>query len=246
MENAHICKAARLIKASRHCIALTGAGISVESGIPDFRGKNGLWTKYNPDEYVHIDGFNRHPEKIWEMMFDLLALTGRSKPNPAHYALAELERADILKCLITQNIDNLHSVAGSTRLVEFHGNTRMLECQKCRQKFAITDFELTRPPLCPACGVILKPDFVFFGEMISPGALIASEHHAELADVVLVIGTSAVVYPAAAIPAAAKAHGAAVIECNLSETELTDRVTDIFIGGKAGETMPVLLAEVFA
>lgn len=247
MDNARISEAAGIIKKSQHCIALTGAGISVESGIPDFRGKNGLWTKYNPEEYVHIDGFNRHPEKIWDMMSDLLSLTHDAVPNPAHTALAGLERAGVLKCLITQNIDNLHQDAGSQGVVEFHGNTRDVQCLKCKKKYPLDSFERNHtPPVCPVCGVILKPDFVFFGEMIPHDALVRSEHHAECADVVIVVGTSAVVYPAAAIPSTAKAHGAVIIEINLEPTDLTDRTTDIFLGGKAGDILPAVAAQVLA
>lgn len=235
-------KAADIIRQSQYLIALTGAGISVESGIPDFRSAGGLWEKYDPAVYAHIDSFKRNPEMIWEMLFEMIDLTKNARPNPAHLALAELEKKNILKALITQNIDNLHQEAGSINVIEFHGNARRLECLVCHHEEAVglTDFG-GKPPKCPQCGQIMKPQVVFFGEMIPPDALMESQMLANSADTILVVGTSAVVYPASSIPYIAKQNRAKVIEMNLEQTALTGSITDVFIQGKVGETLPKLL-----
>lgn len=238
-------EAAGIIISSKNLIALTGAGISVESGIPDFRSAGGLWEKYDPMEYAHIDSFRRNPVKIWDMIFDLVALTRNAKPNPAHIALAELERMDYLKAIITQNIDNLHQAAGSGNVIEFHGNASRLECLHCGAEYGADEFEATgKPPACGKCNEILKPSVIFFGEMIPQRALVDSQLYAEGADAVLVIGTSAVVYPASNIPYIAKQRGAKVIEMNLEETGLTGSITDVFIQGSVGSTLPRLVDRV--
>jgi NAD-dependent deacetylase len=240
-------RAAGIIRDSRHCIALTGAGISVESGIPDFRSACGLWQKYDPMEYAHIDNFRRYPEKIWKMVFELIDLTASAKPNPAHEALARLEERNILKSIVTQNIDNLHQAAGSRNVIEFHGNAHLLDCLGCGAGYRADEFTMNgTPPRCRECGKVLKPGVVFFGEMIPQQALQESEREARAADAVLVIGTSAVVYPASSIPFAAKQHGAKVIEMNVESTGLTNSITDIFIRGRAGSMLPRLLEHVFS
>ncbi|TAL33011.1 MAG: NAD-dependent deacylase [Spirochaetes bacterium] len=240
-------QAAEIIKHSRHCIALTGAGISVESGIPDFRGACGLWQKYDPMEYAHIDNFRRDPDKIWRMLYELMALTSGARPNPAHVALATLERNNLLKSIITQNIDNLHQSAGSRNVIEFHGNAHLLDCIWCGASYSADEFTLNgNPPRCHSCGKVLKPSVVFFGEMIPAQALRDSETQSRAADVVLVIGTSAVVYPASSIPFSAKQRGAKVIEINLESTGLTNSITDVFIQGMAGTTLPALVEQVLS
>ena len=166
-------KAADIIKKSKNLIALTGAGHSVESGIPDFRGKDGLWTKYDPMVYAHIDMFRLHPEKSWEMLAGMLELTGTAKPNAAHFALARLEELGFLKAVITQNVDNLHQEAGSKKVIEFHGNDKHLECLDCGRIYDTSEFQITKktPPVCKKCTSILKPTVVFFGENIPVKAL---------------------------------------------------------------------------
>jgi len=235
--------AADIIRRSKNMIALTGAGVSVESGIPDFRSAGGLWDKYDPSIYATIHSFNSMPERVWDMIFEMIELTTTAKPNPAHYALAELESMGLLKALITQNIDNLHQEAGSSNVIEFHGNSSRLECLRCGNEYDASEFDLTGMtiPRCGGCGTILKPSVIFFGEMIPHDALHSSSMYAAKADVVLVAGTSAVVYPAAAIPQQAKMNGAKIIEFNIEETELTHRGTDIFIHGSAGSTLPQLV-----
>lgn len=236
-------KAAEVIKKSKNMIALTGAGISVESGIPDFRSSGGLWDKYNPAIYASISTFNTNPEKIWEMIFELMEMTQTAKPNAGHIALAELEKMGFLKAVITQNIDNLHQAGGSKNVIEYHGNANSLECLKCGRKFSPETFDLAgkKIPKCSNCEKILKPAVVFFGEMIPQDALYESQRYAEEADVVLVVGTSAIVYPAAGIPAVAKRNGAKIIEFNLEETGLTHSGTDVFVQGPAGTTLPALV-----
>ncbi len=241
--NDEIKRAADIIRESRNLISLTGAGISTESGIPDFRSAGGLWEKYDPAIYASIETFYRNPEKTWEMIFDMIELTTSARPNPGHMALARLEEMGFLKAIITQNIDNLHQEAGSTVVIEYHGNASRLECLTCGTDFPVADFPVAekKPPRCGTCGKILKPSVVFFGEMIPHHAMHESQRLADEADAVLVVGTSAVVYPAAGIPITAKRNGAAIIECNIAGTEFTRSITDVFIRGKAGETLPKLL-----
>ncbi len=235
-------RAADIIKNAKHCIALTGAGVSVESGIPDFRSACGLWQKYDPMEYAHIDAFRRDPEKIWNMIFEMMDLTVNARPNPAHLALAKLEEMGLLVSIITQNIDNLHQMAGSKNVVEFHGNTSVLECLACGARFKAGEFKVkNKPPRCKACKAILKPSVIFFGEAIPTQALYESERLAGLADAILVVGTSAVVHPASSIPYIVKSNGAGVIEVNMESTGLTGSITDVFLKGRAGAVMPKLL-----
>ena len=229
------------LKKSKFAIALTGAGISVESGIPAFRGAQGLWDKYDPSEYATIDAFMRDPLKVWNMLKELYEITLKAEPNPAHKALAELERLGKLKAIITQNVDSLHQKAGSRKVIEFHGTGETLTCILCGAKYRIEEINLEKtPPFCE-CGGILKPDVVFFGEPIPLHALKEAFELSEKCDLLFVIGTSAQVYPAADIPRVAKKSGAKVVEINLEPTPLTNIVSDIFLEGKAGETLPLVL-----
>lgn len=232
-------KAAGLIRRGKCVIASTGAGMSVESGIPDFRSAGGIWEKYPPEEYATIDAFMATPGKVWRLWNELGAQFAGCKPHAGHRALAELEHAGRLTAVITQNVDNLHQEAGSRRVIEYHGNSRRLVCLECR---ADSPFEpaAERPdvPRC-ACGGLLKPDVVMFGEMIPQRAMLQAEAYARSADVVLTVGTSAQVYPAAELPLTAKRNGAVLIELNVNETDFTP-FTDVFLEGPAGETLPEL------
>jgi NAD-dependent deacetylase len=245
--NDELTRAVDTIRKGKHVIALTGAGISTESGIPDFRSAGGLWEKYNPAEYATIDAFRTDPDKVWRMLFDMVDITVNARSNPGHIALAELEKMNILRCIITQNIDNLHQEAGSVNVIEYHGNVSRLECLRCGTIYEKREFDTEKlikeriPPLCRKCSVILKPAVILFGEMIPEEATERSLEAARKADVVLVIGTSAVVYPAANIPLIAKQNRAAIIEFNTETTGLTDYATDIFIHGMAGRTLPELV-----
>ena len=239
MENKLIDRLSRDLLASGKTIALTGAGVSVESGIPDFRSAGGLWSRYDPAEYAHIDGFRRDPVKVWNMLREIIAVIKAAAPNPGHRALAELEEMGYLSSIITQNVDGLHQEAGSKNVIEFHGSNRFLVCPQCGFREETEHFDTTHVvPRCPACGAVLKPDVVFFGEDIPSDAMARAFDEADRADLVLVIGTSAVVYPASGIPSTARRHGAKVVEINLEETDLTHHTTDYFIKGAFGETLP--------
>lgn len=234
-------KAAEILKSSNHTIAFTGAGISVESGIPPFRGKAGLWDKYDP-KLLDIGYYMKNPSLCWisirEMFYDFFA---DAKPNKAHLVLAQMEKAGLLKAVITQNIDNLHQEAGSKTVYEFHGNSKKLVCLKCYREYSAGDFDFKIiPPLCKNDGEILKPDFVFFGEGIPPGAYSASFRNAEICDVCIVIGSTGEVVPASYVPGTAKSHGATIIEVNTESSNFTHAVTDIFLQGSAGEVMEKL------
>lgn len=245
MDHQLIERAARDILKSKKTIAFTGAGISVESGIPDFRSAGGLWEKYNPEEYAHIEAFYANPEKVWLMLKDMFTLVMTAKPNPAHLGLAELERMGLLSTVITQNVDGLHQAAGSKNVVEFHGSHRTLSCLKCATITDGTSLTIADlPARCPHCSSLLKPDVVFFGEPIPPKAQAYSFRESRSCDAVLVIGTSAVVYPAASIPIMAKEEGATVIEINMESTPLTGQISDYLICGSAGKIIPAIVEEV--
>ncbi len=232
-----ITKAAELIRGASHVTAFTGAGVSVESGIPPFRGAEGLWSRYDP-QCLDIEYFHAHPAEAWRVIREIFYdFFGRARPNPAHLVLAELEQRGMLRAVITQNIDNLHQEAGSRRVYEFHGNSQVLRCLTCASQVPARKVDITQlPPRC-ACGGIYKPDFVFFGEMIPEAARHASFREAELADVFLVIGSTGEVMPANMLPPTAKQNGSVIIEINTEPSLYTDRITDIFLQGKAGEIM---------
>ena len=234
-------QAAQAIAQGRHVIAVTGAGISVESGIPDFRSPGGIWDTYPPEDYATIDAFLAAPDRVWQLWYDLGAMLGDVRPNPGHHALTELQAMGRLEAIITQNIDNLHQESGSVRVIEYHGNGRHMRCVVCAGD---TPLDLTqRSPLAPrcACGGVMKPDVVLFGEAIPRDAMEAADRAAALADVVIIVGTSATVYPAAELPLIAKGHGAFIIECNLEPTEFTGNITDAFLQGPAGTMLPRLV-----
>ncbi|PIP38878.1 MAG: RNA polymerase subunit sigma [Desulfobacterales bacterium CG23_combo_of_CG06-09_8_20_14_all_51_8] len=238
-------KTARLIADSRHVVALTGAGISVESGIPPFRGPGGLWEKFDPMEVGHIQSFMRDPEKVWRLLIsEMRDVLMAAKPNPAHLGLARLEEMGILKTVITQNVDGLHQTAGSRDVVEFHGNFAWLRCLDCGGRVRTVEVDLSQmPPRCD-CGGIFRPECVFFGEMIPPLDLDRAQIAASSCDVMLVVGCSAVVQPAAYMPVIARQSGAVVIEINPEPTPLTGRTSAFLIQGKAGPTVEKIVAGV--
>jgi len=238
-------KAAKIIKSSKRCVAFTGAGISVESGIPPFRGKNGLWNKYDPQTF-DIQYFYDHTKQSWEVIREIFYnLFGKVKPNAAHYALAELEANKLLSAVITQNVDNLHYDAGSKNVHEFHGSLKKLVCLKCRAKYNINKIDLNvLPPACEKCGGILKPGVIFFGEAIPEPAGKNSFNETRKADCFILIGTTGTVAPANMIPSAAKSNGAKIIEINPYVSEYTSSVTDIFLEEKASPAMEKLMEEI--
>jgi NAD-dependent deacetylase len=245
--NAHeaVRAAASLIRSSKYLTAFTGAGISVESGIPPFRGPGGLWSRYDP-RMLEISYFLAHPEKAWpvikEIFYDHF---GKAKPNAAHLVLARLEAAGTLKVLITQNIDNLHWIAGSRNIVEFHGNSGYLVCLTCKTRvLAAPALLVNLPPRCP-CGGIYKPDFIFFGEGIPTEAHSKAHEAARQSDVMLVIGSTGEVYPAALVPRWAFEAGAKIIEINPGESEFTGSVTTLHLSLPAGEAFALIEKELF-
>jgi len=235
-------KAAELIKKSSHTTAFTGAGVSVESGIPPFRGKNGLWNKIDP-VFLDIHYFNKYADKSWHFIKDIFYDSfSAAKPNDAHYALADLEKKGLLDVIVTQNIDNLHQQAGSKNVIEFHGTAQKLVCMNCGRQFELREELINAlPPKCVDCAGLLKPDFVFFGEPIPEAANSRSFREAEIADVFILIGTTGEIQPASMIPIHAKNYGAKIIEINIENSNYTNSITDIFLNGKATEKMRSLL-----
>lgn len=238
-------QAAEAILAANRCIAFTGAGISVESGIPPFRGENGLWNRYDPITF-DISYFYQNTHASWKAIRDIFyELFGLVQPNAAHYALAEMEARGMLAGVITQNVDNLHFDAGSKVVHEFHGSLKKLLCLACGNRFPIRDIDLNRlPPECPDCSGVLKPDVIFFGENIPEPARTDSFAETKRADCFLLIGTTGTVAPANMIPPAAKSGGATIVEINPSPSEYTERITDIFLKAPAAEAMERLMDEI--
>ncbi len=241
--------AAAAVIDSRHTTVFTGAGISVESGIPPFRGPDGLWSRYDP-ALLDISGFRARPEESWPLIKEIFYDNfGQAQPNRAHLLIAQLEAAGQVQAVITQNIDNLHYEAGSRRIFEFHGTSRLLLCENCgRELEAFTPggdglselFDLM-PPRCPECEAILRPAFTFFGEPVPEPAASLSFQEAELADLFLLIGTTGSVVPAAQIPVLAKAAGARIIEINPEPSEFTGQISDIYLPGPATTMMEGLV-----
>jgi NAD-dependent deacetylase len=242
---ADIADAAQIIKGSKYVIALTGAGVSVESGIRPFRGPGGLWTEKGEPPMDGYRRFEANPKRYWEERLGNarssfgISIEG-AKPNPGHGAFARLEEMGVLKALVTQNIDNLHIAAGSRRVLEIHGNSLKLRCVRCGARFPLEGFDLsTLPPKCPECGGVVKDDVVMFGEPIPGDVLEECQREAERSDCIIVAGTSAVVYPAASLPLIVKEHGGMIIEVNPLETELTS-MSDVSIRAPSGEALPEL------
>ena len=230
------------LRAARVVAVLTGAGVSAESGVPTFRdAQTGLWSKFDPRELATPSAFARNPKRVWDWYAMRRAMVGRAAPNPAHTALAELERRVPEFVLLTQNVDGLHQRAGSIRVVELHGNITQVRCSREGTRVAQWDDSDDAPPRCAACGAFLRPDVVWFEEMLPDDALEAAEDAATRCDVLLVVGTSAEVYPAAALPAIARRRGAQVVEINPDTTPLTAQA-DHVLHGPAGVVLPALVA----
>ncbi|MBC8280224.1 MAG: hypothetical protein H8E48_05510 [Chloroflexi bacterium] len=245
-------QAAALILRAKHVVVTAGAGLSVESGIPPFRGPGGLWTKYGEPTNLSYREFLRDPEEWWEARFrnedqpgdptyELKVAVDQAQPNPGHYAIVEMEQQGFLQCVVTQNVDNLHRVAGSQNMLEIHGNRTFLRCIDCvdRQPREGYHFD-SLPPRCARCSGIIKMDTVMFGEPIPEEVLLACRQQAETCDLMLLVGTSGTVNPAARLPLVAKELGASLIEINPDETSLTPSC-DITLNGPSGEILPLLL-----
>ena len=233
------------IKDSQHLVAFTGAGISAECGIPTYRGTDGLWNKYDSNRYANISYFLKDPSYYWNFFREVrYPMLKRSKPGQGHLALAEMEVLGYLEAVITQNIDGLHQEAGSSSVVELHGTTRTISCMGCSRKFTLEEaFERlkhTCPPLCTDCQGKLRPDVVFFGEALNPQTLASAFKKTEQCDFLLVVGSSLVVYPAAAIPQKARQNGAFLAIINKEETAL-DHEADAVVHGEAGSVLPQIV-----
>jgi NAD-dependent deacetylase len=239
-------RAAELLSAAQRGVAFTGAGVSAESGIPTFRGAGGLWTKYDPVKVSSIDSFMQDPTAYWMVSKERGGITLAARPNPGHIALAALEAAGKLVAIVTQNTDGLHQASGSRRVVEIHGSSRTVQCLDCgiRESRAVVQARLAvqMPPQCKACGgTHLKPTVVLFGEPMPAAAMHEALALAQGADVMLVVGSSLVVRPAADIPLAALRAGAKLIIINTEPSPL-DSAAEVVLTGRAGELLPALLS----
>lgn len=242
-------EAAGLIHAAKHVVALVGAGLSVESGIPPFRGPGGLWTKYGEPDLRDYERFVEDPKEWWERRIsgtgalrELAGALAEARPNAGHLALREMEDLGYLKHIITQNIDNLHQEGGSLAVTEIHGNRTKLRCTGCGERWPLDGFAIEElPPACPECGGVVKSDTVMFGEPIPRDALDECLRQTQLCDCMLLIGTSAQVYPAAGFPLEVKRAGGRLIEVNPNETPLTE-IADVVLRGPSGESLPRLVA----
>ncbi|MBC7114459.1 MAG: NAD-dependent deacylase [Archaeoglobi archaeon] len=236
-------KVSEIIVSSKHLTALTGAGVSAESGIPTFRDEDGLWKRYRPEELATPEAFARDPEFVWKWYAWRMKKIFSARPNPAHEGFAELERMGILKTLITQNVDDLHERAGSKNVIHLHGKIRILRCIKCGK-----EIEISSPPEIPPlprceCGSLLRPGVVWFGEPLPERELEMAEKEALRSDVMIVAGTSALVQPAASLPLLTKKNGGIIIEINPKDTPLSP-FSDFKIRMKAGDAMRALLENI--
>lgn len=229
-----------LLSKETKVVALTGAGISAESGVPTFRGEDGLWKKFRPEELATFDAFMANPQLVWEWYEYRRKIIEEIKPNPGHLALVEFQNYFEKFDLITQNVDGLHEQAGSKNVVELHGNIKRNKCIGCGVKYETLEKAIPGiPPKCP-CGGNIRPDVVWFGEMLPPDAINYAFRVSSECDLFFSVGTSAVVHPAASLPMIAKRNGAYVVEVNIEPTEISHLIDETLIG-KAGEIIPVLV-----
>jgi NAD-dependent deacetylase len=241
-------KAASLILNADYVVALTGAGISVESGIPPFRGPGGIWTRFGEPSMDGFMRFQKNPKRYWEERLKRRRRGGltnsikEAKPNPGHYALAEMEAIGVVKTLITQNIDDLHIAAGSRNVLEIHGNTKKVRCISCGKRFLRKTFDLSQlPPVCPNCGGLIKGDTVMFGEPIPVDVLQRCYDEVDRCTCMMIIGTSAFVLPAASLPLHVKKKGGTLIEINPNPTEIS-HICDLNIVAPSGKVLPELVS----
>ena len=233
-------RAAEALEGKLPALVLTGAGISVESGIPPFRGPGGLWSKYDPMEYGHIDTLKRAPEKAWILLWDIIGTSSKAVPNEAHRSLASMEKKGYVGPIVTQNVDGMHLLAGSEDVLEIHGNARRIYCQKCGREEILEVEMLDSFDYNCECGGLKRPDIVFFGESLPDEVFRRSLEAAASCESILIVGTSGIVYPAAMIPEEVKLRGKLVVEVNPSRTPYTERSTDHFIKAPATVGVPAL------
>ncbi|HPN38434.1 MAG TPA: NAD-dependent deacylase [Melioribacteraceae bacterium] len=229
---------------AKEIVFFTGAGISAESGIPTFRGKDGIWNKLKPEELANFNAFLKNPDMVWEWYQYRRQIIEEKQPNAGHYAIVEFENLFNNVTVITQNVDNLHNRAGSKKVLELHGNIEKNFCIKCKTRYDnLLISENKTAPKCKICGGLVRPDVVWFGEMLPQDVFNNAEKMAMRSDVCFVIGTSAVVYPAANIPIIAKQYGSLLIEINITNTELS-HYCDYSLIGNSGEILPNILNEI--
>jgi NAD-dependent deacetylase len=237
---------AALLRERPPVVVLTGAGISTESGIPDFRSATGIWAQYDPMEYATIRAFRRDPVKVWEFYALRFSVLTQAEPNAGHRVLAELESRGLVEAIVTQNIDGLHQRAGSRQVLEVHGSIRSASCLECGEQVSLEEVVASlrdgAAPPCPRCGAILKPDVVMFGELLPVAALERAVELAREAGVLLAVGSSLEVYPVAGLPEETVAAGGALAIVNRGPTPF-DRLAAIRIDGTAGETLAAVEAE---
>lgn len=234
-------KLINILKSARSVAVLTGAGISAESGVPTFRGDDGLWKKFKPEELANFNAFMKNTELVWEWYKYRKKLIANVEPNPGHYALVEMEDLYPNFTLITQNVDNLHRRAGSKRVFELHGNIQRNFCIGCGKEFSDEIiFSKLEIPKCDSCNDLIRPGVVWFGELLPEDQWVESEKATRLCEVFFSVGTSAIVYPAASLPYIAKESGAFVIEVNPEPTPVRS-IADEFLQGKSGEILPKLV-----
>jgi NAD-dependent deacetylase len=235
---------AALIRRRQPCVVLTGAGVSTESGIPDFRSPTGLWARFDPLEYGSIEAFRRDPEKVWSFYKPRVAMLTEAEPNPAHLALAELERLGFVEAIVTQNIDLLHERAGSRELVEVHGSIRTATCPGCGERYALERvLELLAEadaPACPACSALLKPDVVFFGELLPAEGIDRAFALARRAGLLLVVGSALEVHPVAGLALETLGAGGELAVVNRGPTPYDAQAT-LRVEGSAGEVLPAVV-----
>lgn len=226
------------LRSAKSILFFTGAGISAESGIDTFRGKGGLWNKMSAQELASFDGFMKNPNLVWEWYQYRRKIVRETEPNAGHKTIAEFEKHFNQVTVVTQNVDNLHKRAGSTNILELHGNIERNFCLKCKTFYDVEKFiDSNEVPICEKCGGMIRPDVVWFGEMLPKGIFEDAERIAKNADICFIVGTSAVVYPAAYIPLSAKEACATLVEINIELTNISDQV-DFSILGKSGEVLP--------
>jgi NAD-dependent deacetylase len=230
------------LRGSTRTVVLTGSGISAESGVPTFReAQSGLWARFDPQELATPEAFGRNPGLVWDWYAWRRELVARARPNPGHLAISGMQELASDLTLVTQNVDGLHQRAGSREALELHGNIRRTKCSV--EGIEVEDYDDTQsPPVCPSCGAALRPDVVWFGEMLAPAALESASEASRNSDVFLSVGTSSLVYPAAALPFEALENGATLVEVNPGETPLTSHA-DYVLSGPAGEVLPRLIRE---
>ncbi|MGB9736644.1 MAG: SIR2 family NAD-dependent protein deacylase [bacterium] len=228
------------LKNASHVVVITGAGVSAESGIPTFRGKDGLWKQYRAEELATPEAFARNPELVWEWYCWRRGIISKAKPNPGHMAIAELEKRYENFLLITQNVDGLHRAAGSNKLVEIHGNIWQTRCVKCNTIEQDNELDFRKIGVCGKCGGQKRPNVVWFNESIPTESLNKALSATTSCNLMIVAGTSGIVQPTASLPFMAKQSGAFVVEVNIDPTPISD-IADVFIRGKSGEVLPKLL-----